>query len=370
MFHHISRLIVIRQYYFWSMAMAKKALGPPPLFSRTPIPPPEILAVALPRFLSCLMPLLTTDLLPLSSYSIGSCTWPSLHFFNISPDVVKSEESLEKQIEVLLHYFNPYHDPNAALKIIKLESLIIERDSIKLEQIDAPSSQEMSSTFSEATGSNISHNEEKGCYSDKESDYADDKSNSSDESCTKEERNPSSSNKKLSTVYQCGDCSYHTSKVSQFKCYRNSHTGENPLSCSNCSYTTSKKNDLIQHQLSHSGTKPFSCKECSYKATKKDYLIKHQLKHSGFKRFSCSECPYKMTRKNDLKNHLLTHSGIKPFSCNECSFSTNYKGNLIKHQLIHSGLKAFSCGQCSYKTKKAEFKTTSTHSLLDKAFLL
>ena len=186
------------------------------------------------------------------------------------PDLVKSEESLEKQIEVLLHYFNTHHDHNVALKIVKLESLIIERDSIKLEQIDAPSSQEMSSGSSEASGLNISRNERKGCYSDKDIDYAEDESNSFDGSCIEEERNPSSSKKKPSTVYQCGDCSYHTSKVSLFKCHRGTHTArENPFSCSDCSYTTSKKKDLIQHQLSHSDTKPFSCKGCSYKTTRK-----------------------------------------------------------------------------------------------------
>ena len=189
---------------------------------------------------------------------------------------------MEKQIEVLLRYFNTHHDHNAALKIVKLESLIIERDSIKLEQIDAPSSQEMSSGSSEASGLNISHNERKGCYSDKDSDYADNESNFSDESCIAEERNPSSK-KKPSTVYQCGDCSYHTSKVSLFKCHRGTHTArENPFSCSDCSYTTSKKKDLIQHQLSHSDTKPFSCKGCSYKTTRKDYLIKHQLTPGPF----------------------------------------------------------------------------------------
>ena len=155
-----------------------------------------------------------------------------------SSDGVKSEESLEKQIEVLLHYFNTHHDHNAALKIVKLESLIIERESVKLEQIDAPSSQEMSSGSSEVSGSNIPYNERKGCYSDKDSDYADNESNFSDERCIEEERNPSSSKKKPSSVYQCGDCSYHTSKVSLFKCHRGTHTArENPFSCSNCSNT-------------------------------------------------------------------------------------------------------------------------------------
>ena len=92
------------------------------------------------------------------------------------PDVVKSEESLEKQIEVLLHYFNTHHDHNAALKILKLESLIIERDLAKLEQIDATSNQKMSSCCSEVSGSTIPHNvQAKACYSEKYvSDYAND----------------------------------------------------------------------------------------------------------------------------------------------------------------------------------------------------
>ena len=101
-----------------------------------------------------------------------------------SPDLVKSEESLEKQIEVLLHYFNTHHDHNVALKIVKLESLIIERDSAKLEQIEAPSSREMLSGFSGVSGSNIPYNEAKSCYSEKDiSDYAGhNENNSSDES--------------------------------------------------------------------------------------------------------------------------------------------------------------------------------------------
>ena len=108
------------------------------------------------------------------------------------PDVVKSEECLEKQIEGLLHYFNTHHDHNAALKIVKLESLLVERDSVKLEQIEEPStsSQEMSSGSSKVSGLNSPHNEGKGCYSDKDSDCADNESDSLDESCIEEERNP------------------------------------------------------------------------------------------------------------------------------------------------------------------------------------
>ena len=110
---------------------------------------------------------------------------------------MKSEESLEKQIEVLLHYFNTHH--NAALQILKLESLIIERDAAKLEQIEAPSCQEMSSDSSNVSGSKIPHNEAKGCYSENGiSDYGDDESCSSDKSCIEEDTNPSSFNKELS----------------------------------------------------------------------------------------------------------------------------------------------------------------------------
>ena len=67
-------------------------------------------------------------------------------------------ESLEKQIENLLHYANKHNDQNAALKILKLESLIIERDSIKWEQMDALSNCEMSKSFKEATGQSVNNN--------------------------------------------------------------------------------------------------------------------------------------------------------------------------------------------------------------------
>ena len=303
---------------------------------------------------------------------------------SISPDVVKSEESLEKQIEVLLNYFNAHHDHNAALKIVKLESLIVERDSAKLEQIDAPSSRGMLSGFSGVSGSNIPYNEAKRCYSEKDiSDYAGhNENNCSDESFIEEEGNASSSKKDPKAVYQCKDCSYQTTKVSLFMCHRGTHTGENRFSCSGCSYTTSKKNDLIQHQRKQPGIKPFSCSECSYCTNQKGSLIRHQQKHSGIKpffckecsfstkykcsliehqhihsvikAFSCSECSYKTARKFDLIQHQLTHSGIKPFSCSRCSFRASKKGNLIRHQLTHSGIKPFSCKECPYKASRKE----------------
>ena len=66
-------------------------------------------------------------------------------------------ESLEKQIEDLLHYANKHNDQNAALKILKLKSLINERESIKWEQTDAPSNCGMSKSFKEATGQSINN---------------------------------------------------------------------------------------------------------------------------------------------------------------------------------------------------------------------
>ena len=230
--------------------------------------------------------------------------------------MVKSEECLEKQIEGLLHYFNTHHDHNAALKIVKLESLIIERDLVKLEQIEGSSSQEMSNGSSEVSGSNIPDNEAKSCYSEKYiiSDNANDKIYSLDESCIEEEINPSCSKKKPNTVYQCKGCSYQTIKVSHFKCHRSSHTGESPFSCKECSYCTNYMGDLIKHQLKHSGIKPFSCKECSFCTNHKRSLIQHQLTHSGIKPFSCMECPYKTTSKSNLIRHQLKHSNTKPFN--------------------------------------------------------
>ena len=221
---------------------------------------------------------------------------------SIPPDVVKSEESLEKQIEVLLHYFNTHHDHNAALKIVKLESLIIERDSVKLEEIDAPSSQEKLLGSSEASGSNTPHNEEKGCYS----------------------------------VLFC------------------THTKDNPYSCSECSYTTSKKNDLIEHNLTHSGIKPFSCSECSFCTNHQNNLIRHRRTHSGIEPFSCKECSYSTKQKGNLIRHQLTHSGIRPFSCSkplsckDCSYKTINEYYLKQHQLTHSGTKPLNSSECAF----------------------
>lgn len=80
----------------------------------------------------------------------------------------------------------------------------------------------------------------------------------------------------------------------------------------------------------------YQCPECSYTCSRLSNFTKHCHTHTGKKPFSCSECPYQTSYKSNLMRHLSNHSGEKHFSCPYCSFCSDRKCNLLVHVRIHN----------------------------------
>jgi len=306
-----------------------------------------------------------------------------LAFLNYSgPAEEVKEESLEDQIDYLLTYAKLNNDTDAAIKVIHLEALLLERDTkIALseekpstsslahsEEIPVSCSSVSHKSFTAQEGPNSQSHPERSSLGPRSSSpfHIEGPDSASTSSLTHSEEVPVSaedsveleegdfeqvviSGKSKKKVYQCEDCQYQTERRNDWKRHRRMHTGEEPFSCDHCDYKTAWKSDLKKHEFTHSGERPFSCSKCSYRAAHKRNLKRHEVTHTGIKPYSCSKCSYRTVNKSDLKRHELTHFGEKPFSCSKCSFRTVNKGDLKKHELSHSEEKPFSCSKCLYR---------------------
>ena len=315
------------------------------------------------------------------------------------------EESLEDQIEYLLHYARLHNDPSAALKVLELEVLLMERDSVtcpvkletstdfELETVDnecfscdlasvseaqsVPTSndgQEDLKTYQSAEkppddiffifsssdlvpltaahSENVPSQSYQGGSSSAEPIVESASDNFGQENFDK---SPLRFNAKSSGTYQCEDCSYKTKKLQYFEVHRMIHTGEKRYSCEQCAYKTAYKSNLVSHEHTHSEVKPFACKQCSYSTVYKNNLKAHERSiHSGVKPFACNQCSYTTVRKGSLRLHESTHYAVKPFACKQCSFTTAYNSNLKAHEIVHSGSQPFTCNQCSYTSVRKE----------------
>ena len=309
------------------------------------------------------------------------------------------EESLEDQIEYLLHYARLHNDPTAALKVLELEVLLMERDSatcpVKLEtrtDLETVDNECLSCDSSVSEAQSLHHfndgQEDPKLYQCAESppdcifsssdlvpltaahsEYVPSQSYQGGSSSAEpvveipsdnfdqeqSDKSPSRSKDMSAGKYQCKHCSYQTDKLQHFKVHKMIHTGEKPYSCEQCAYKADYKSHLKVHERIHSGVKPFACKQCSYTTAFKSDLSRHIRTHSGVKPFACNQCSYTTALKSALKRHKRTHSGVKPFACNQCSYTTALKSDLQAHELRHSGVKPLACNQCSYTTA---FKST------------
>ena len=307
------------------------------------------------------------------------------------------EESLEDQIEYLLHYAQLHNDPTAALKVLELEVLLMDRDSVtcpvklktttdfKLETVDnkclscdlgsvskaqsVPHSNDRQEnpksaetppdnlfSSSDLVPLTAAHSEDvpsQGYQGGSSS--AEPVVESHSENCDQDQAEMSPSRFKYWSTgnYHCEDCSYESSELNSFKAHRMIHTGVKPFACKQCSYTTTRKSALNAHERRHSEVKPFACKQYSYTTARKSALKAHERTHSGVKPFACNQCSYTITTIRNLVNlklHARTHFGVKPFACNRCSYTTVHKGNLKEHERKHFAVKPFACIQCSYTT--------------------
>jgi len=284
-------------------------------------------------------------------------------------EVVIKEECLEEQIKVLLDYAHANNDPAAALKVLQLEYMILERDAkIKdecvkqeLEVCESLPTRPPKLDDCLAVGrlgdrpgtSNIvnTHSVEVPIQYDQNNDSFEEESDQRDlEEEDFEEVEIDSGKSKMRArpkIHQCEYCSYQARSPSCLKVHRRKHTGEKPFSCNVCEYRTTNKGDLKKHEATHSFIKPFSCTVCEFRTARKGDLKVHKRTHLKEKRYTCSQCSYRATRQTSLKKHALIHS--QKYSCTDCPFKTLSQIAFEKHSKTHSVTRAFRCTICFYR---------------------
>ena len=233
------------------------------------------------------------------------------------------EESLEDQIEYLLHYARLHNDPTAALKVLELEVLLMERDSVtfpvKLKTVDNECLSCDLGSVSEAQS--VPH---------------------------------SNDGQEALKPYQCTETTPDNifsfcDRVPLTAAHSEDVPSQSYQGCSSSAelVVESPSDNFDQEQVDKS---PSRSKDCSYQTKKLQHFKVYRIQHTGEKRYSCKQCAYKTASKYHLVSHERTHSGIKPFACKQCSYTTAHKNALKSHEGIHSGAKPFACKQCSYTT--------------------
>ena len=103
--------------------------------------------------------------------------------------------------------------------------------------------------------------------------------------------------------YQCEQCDYFATNVSNLKRHEKSKHKEIRYSCDQCDYSATDKSNLKQHKKSkHQGVR-YPCDQCEYAATQYNDLKKHQAsKHEGV-RYLCDQCDYVATQRSSLNRH-------------------------------------------------------------------
>ena len=78
--------------------------------------------------------------------------------------------------------------------------------------------------------------------------------------------------------------------------------------------------------------KQYQCDECEYAATKVSNLKRHkESKHEGI-RYTCDQCEYVTTGSSHLKQHIKSkHEGIR-YPCDQCGYAATQLRYLKKHK--------------------------------------
>ena len=150
--------------------------------------------------------------------------------------------------------------------------------------------------------------------------------------------------------FQCGDCSFVTSKLYVFNEHVATHkNNEKEHECPVCQQKFKYKQSVKKHMMKHQGITPYHCSICDYKTNSHSSLEVHQRAHSGEKPFVCKSCGMRFAQNSQLRVHIQYHSNANnPYKCELCDYQSPNYYKLTRHMKVHRE-RPYACDMCNKK---------------------
>ncbi|XP_030022668.1 zinc finger protein 271 [Manduca sexta] len=105
-------------------------------------------------------------------------------------------------------------------------------------------------------------------------------------------------------IYACGECSYRSENIQDYRKHLTSHKQFN-CDFDGCNYTCKLLSNLIKHRRVHTDERPYLCDRCSFRTNFINSLKAHRRTHTMERPYHCKQCDYKCNSSSNLKKHCL-----------------------------------------------------------------
>ncbi|GAB6023783.1 hypothetical protein CHUAL_008534 [Chamberlinius hualienensis] len=145
-------------------------------------------------------------------------------------------------------------------------------------------------------------------------------------------------------MYKCRKCDFASVSLNHYNRHQLCHN-EAIFNCPECDFTSDDNKALSRHlTVKHTKTENplkrssvLQCNNCNYSTTKIYHFERHLLVHNRelkglLQVHQCEHCPYKTDRKEHIQRHRHNvHTRIRPYSCNSCHRSYKTMESMQQH---------------------------------------
>nr|XP_054931101.1 uncharacterized protein LOC126538992 [Dermacentor andersoni] len=183
--------------------------------------------------------------------------------------------------------------------------------------------------------------------------------------------------------HECTVCKQRYTRKRYLKEHRVLHTGEKPYTCPTCGRKFALRTGFLNHRRIHTNKGPLNMdgkdaceptvlrpritsvtsQRCSTETSKDVGIMDSNTGISGGtsgapvkkprrnpgRCHECNVCGQRFTRNQYLKDHQVLHTGEKPYACSICGRKFAQRNGLLNHQRIHTAEMRYSCELCPSK---------------------